>query len=66
MDWLSSYFFRLRVCQDETARFGLYPKWRPYLPALTKFLEYLTCNTVKQMAQVCNAGDLSHTQGRSP
>ena len=47
MEWLSSHFFRLRVLSTDTATFGLYPKWKLYVPCITSFLQYLATQAIK-------------------
>ena len=64
MEWMSAYFFRLRVCNTDSASFGLYPTWRPYVPHLSAFLGYLTHNTIEQMAMVVRSGDMPAQQSK--
>lgn len=62
MDWLSQYFFRLRVCSPDSASFGLYPHWQPYVASLVSFYGYLTRHIVQHIATLVRAGDLPAQQ----
>lgn len=41
VEWLASYCFQQRVIDSDTASFGLYPKWKDYVPYLARFLRFL-------------------------
>ena len=64
LEWLSSTYFTARVSSTEAASFGLYPRWKPYIPYVATFLGYLSTQTVVQTATVCKNGDISPQQGR--
>lgn len=61
MEWLSSYFFRLRVSNTNTATFGLYPHWHLYIEPIVAFLLYLvhhaTTATVHEVQASVVTGD---------
>ena len=63
LEWLSSHYFTARVSSTEVASFGLYPRWREYVPYLATFLGYLARRTIIQTASVCKNGDVTPQQG---
>jgi len=46
MEFLSSYFFRLRVSNDDAVTFGLYPKWGQYVTYLAQLLSHLASSAI--------------------
>ncbi|KAK3538822.1 hypothetical protein QTP86_015946 [Hemibagrus guttatus] len=41
IEWLSSYFLKLRLSKGDIRSFGLLSKWRPYIEEVRMFWEYL-------------------------
>ncbi|NXN50253.1 EPG5 protein, partial [Rynchops niger] len=41
IEWLSTSFCKLRLTSVDFRTFGLFSKWRPYVPEVNTFLEYL-------------------------
>ncbi|NXV38771.1 EPG5 protein, partial [Rissa tridactyla] len=41
IEWLSTSFCKLRLASMDFRTFGLFSKWRPYVPEVNTFLEYL-------------------------
>lgn len=46
MEFLSAYFFRLRVSNDDAVTFGLYPKWDQYVTHLAQLLSHLASSSI--------------------
>uniref|UniRef100_UPI00398EE457 ectopic P granules protein 5 homolog n=1 Tax=Pristiophorus japonicus TaxID=55135 RepID=UPI00398EE457 len=42
MQWLSGFFFNLRLSQPDLRSFGLFSKWTPYMNEVKKLLLFLT------------------------
>ncbi|XP_077996830.1 ectopic P granules protein 5 homolog [Glandiceps talaboti] len=57
IEWLTTYFSKLRVSSTEIARFGLYSTWRPYIKPLSNFLGFLSQTfIVKEAERVISIG----------
>ncbi|KAH0627798.1 hypothetical protein JD844_008196 [Phrynosoma platyrhinos] len=41
IEWLSDYFFKLRLSSRDFQSFGLFSKWAPYIAEVNHFMEYL-------------------------
>ena len=65
MDWLSQYFFRLRVCRPDSASFGLYPHWQPYVTSIVSFYRYLTRHLILHSAKLVTTEDMPAQQSKS-
>ncbi|XP_070546998.1 ectopic P granules protein 5 homolog isoform X2 [Ptychodera flava] len=51
IEWMTSYFQKLRVSSTDIARFGLYSKWRPYIKSLSNFLGFLSQTYIVKEAE---------------
>ena len=49
IEWLVAHFMQLRTGSSETATFGLYPAWKPYVDGLSSLMGFLANNCVTTM-----------------
>lgn len=59
--WLGHEFMQIRINQKEATTFGIYPKWRQYIPYLAAFMRDLCKCLVDKM--VPNLADTSSNEG---
>lgn len=50
LEWLSTYFLRLRVGSVDASTFGLYPSWSAYAPSIARLLGHLAAEITKDTA----------------
>ncbi|XP_013408243.1 ectopic P granules protein 5 homolog isoform X1 [Lingula anatina] len=56
IDWLSTYFMKLRTTTPSLASFGLYSQWKPYVTHISVFLGYLCGSLVLKTVGSLQAG----------
>ncbi|XP_078530871.1 ectopic P granules protein 5 homolog [Lissotriton helveticus] len=49
IEWLSDFFYKLRLARSEFRSFGLLSKWSPYMVHLKNFFEYLLKNHINSV-----------------
>ena len=50
LEWMSSYFLGLRLASSGLTNFGLYPRWKEYVPYLADFLSFLLKKNISDLA----------------
>ncbi|KAL8204232.1 UNVERIFIED_CONTAM: Ectopic P granules protein 5, partial [Gekko kuhli] len=50
IEWLSNYFFKLRLSSRDFRTFGLFSKWAPYIGQVKRFMEYLVNRLIESEA----------------
>jgi len=51
---MSSYFLSLRLANSELTNFGLYPKWKEYVPYLAELLNSLLKRKISELALIAD------------
>ena len=46
MEWIGTYYFRQRVNTIDSANFGLYPKWKPYVAHISSLISFLATRSI--------------------
>ena len=64
LQWISTYFFQIRVSSSDIASFGLYPGWSLYVTYISKFLGFMTRQLISKVTRAVAAGDLQPNQGK--
>ncbi|XP_064630038.1 ectopic P granules protein 5 homolog isoform X2 [Lineus longissimus] len=62
MQQIAQYFMRLRTSTTETASFGIYPKWRPYVHSLSLWNCFLSLTLAGKLSVAVSSGGMDADQ----
>ena len=65
MEWLSSYFQRLRLSDESHVAYGLIHHWRQYVISLAAFFKHLLISITQSALEKIRLGNITIEQSKN-